>query len=71
MESSGFSLVEQSEERMVFRANTIFRRVAFLFEDRIIVTQKGDKIHIDGIRRGVVYVVYCLEGFIKNSKRAE
>lgn len=71
METSGFSLKEDAEGRMVFRANTIFRRVAFLFEDAIVVTQNGGSIHIEGVRRGVVFVVYCLDGFIKNSKRGE
>ncbi len=67
MESSGFSFKEERDGKLLFGANTILRRVAFLFEDTIEVSQKGDKIHIEGIRRGVVYVVYCLDGFIKSS----
>ncbi len=68
METSGFSLKEKRDGELKFTANTIFRRLAFLFEDTITVTQRGDKIHIEGVRRGVVYIVYCLDGFIQNSK---
>ncbi len=69
MESSGFTLKDERDGVMTFRANTIFRRVAFLFEDSIEVSQSGDMIHIEGIRRGAVYAVYLLESFIANSKR--
>lgn len=69
MEASGFTLKGQSEGQMKFGANTIFRRIAFLFEDSIVVSQKGDKILFEGPRRGVVYVTFMLEGFIKNSQK--
>ncbi len=71
MEASGFSLKEERDGKMIFRANTLFRRILFLFEDDIVVEQNGANIQIEGVRRGVVYVVYCLDGFIKNSKRGE
>ncbi|MFR9494839.1 MAG: hypothetical protein SNI51_00435 [Rikenellaceae bacterium] len=71
MESSGFTLCEERDGVMIFRANTILRRIAFLFEDRIEVRQVANQIQMDGIRKGVVYAVYCLDGFIKNSKRGE
>ncbi len=66
MEMSGFSLKEERDGKMLFGANTILRRVAFLFEDTITVSQEGESIRIEGVRRGVVYIVYCLEGFINN-----
>ncbi|MFI3324089.1 MAG: hypothetical protein SNI45_01460 [Rikenellaceae bacterium] len=71
MESAGFSLKEKRDGKLYFRANTILRRVAFLFEDVIVVEQRGEKIYIEGIRRGVVYAAFRLEGFIANSKRGE
>ncbi len=71
MESAGFSLSKRADGKIYFHANTILRRVAFLFEDVIVVEQRGEMIHIEGIRRGVVYAAYRLEGFIENSKRAE
>ncbi|MFR9503568.1 MAG: hypothetical protein SNH73_03860 [Rikenellaceae bacterium] len=71
MESSGFSFEREGDGKLYYRANTFLRRLTFLFEDVIVVEQRGENIHIEGVRRGVVYVVYCLEGFIKNSKRGE
>ncbi len=71
MEASGFTFKQERDGKLIFRANTILRRVAFLFEDAIVAQQHGSSIRIEGVRRGVVYVVYCLDGFIKNSKRAQ
>ncbi len=70
MSASGFRLVEERDDEMIFRADTILRRVAFLFEDDIHVTQEGETIKIVGIRRGVAYIVYRLDGYIKSSNRA-
>jgi hypothetical protein len=55
---AGFSLVEKSEGRMLFRANNILSRLVMLFEDEITVEQYGQWIDITGIRRGVAKVVY-------------
>lgn len=71
MEMSGFSLKGEQDGVLTFKANTILRRLTFLCEDNIEVSQKGNQISVEGVRRGVVYVVYCLDGFIKNSKRGE
>lgn len=56
--AAGFSLVEKSEGRMLFRANNILSRLVMLFEDEITVEQYGQWIDITGIRRGVAKVVY-------------
>ncbi|MFI3280710.1 MAG: hypothetical protein R3Y44_01930 [Rikenellaceae bacterium] len=69
MESAGFSLKSKSDGVLTFKANTILRRVTFLFEDQISVSQRGESIHIEGVRRGVAYAVYYLEAFIKNSRQ--
>ncbi|MFI3286688.1 MAG: hypothetical protein R3Y08_08550 [Rikenellaceae bacterium] len=71
MEMKGFTLREERDNILIFRANTILRRIAFMGEDTIEVSQQGDKILIDGIRKSVVYIAYYLEGFIENSKRGE
>ena len=55
---AGFSLKEESEGRMVFRADNILSRLVMLFEDDITVEQYGQWIDITGIRRGVAKVVY-------------
>ena len=55
---AGFSLKEESEGRMVFRADNILSRLVMLFEDDITVEQYGQWVDITGIRRGVAKVVY-------------
>lgn len=56
--ASGFTLKEESEGRMVFRADNILSRLFLLFEDEIVVEQYGQWIEISGIRRGVAKVLY-------------
>jgi hypothetical protein len=60
--ASGFTLKEESEGRMVFRADNILSRLFLLFEDEITVEQYGQWIDITGIRRGVAKVVYNTMG---------
>lgn len=56
--AAGFTLKEESEGRMVFRADNILSRLFLLFEDEIVVEQYGQWIDISGIRRGVAKVLY-------------
>ena len=56
--AAGFTLKEESEGRMVFRADNILSRLFLLFEDEITVEQYGQWIDITGIRRGVARVLY-------------
>ncbi|MBQ5875762.1 MAG: hypothetical protein IIW60_07815 [Alistipes sp.] len=56
--ASGFTLKEESEGRMVFRADNILSRLFLLFEDEITVEQYGQWVDITGIRRGVARVLY-------------
>lgn len=60
--AAGFTLKEESEGRMVFRADNIISRLVMLFEDEITVEQYGQWIDITGIRRGVAKVVYNTMG---------
>lgn len=58
---AGFSLREEGDGRMVFRADNMLDRLVMLFEDEITVVQYGQWIDITGIRRGVAKVVYRME----------
>ncbi|MBO5878645.1 MAG: hypothetical protein J6Q29_04160 [Alistipes sp.] len=55
---AGFTLKEESQGRMVFRADNILSRIVMLFEDEIVVEQNGPKLDITGIRRAVAKVIY-------------
>ena len=60
MALAGYSLKSESDEGLVFRANSILDRVVMLFEDEIVVEQQGEQITLSGIRRGVAKVIYRL-----------
>ena len=55
---AGFSLREEGDGRMVFRADNMLDRLGMLFEDEIVVEQYAQWIDITGIRRGVAKVVF-------------
>ena len=63
--SAGFSL---RGDRGTFRADGPLRKLMLLGEDEIKVSQYGQWIQIDGIRRGVARVEYRLDSYIQMSK---
>lgn len=67
-EVAGFRLCEEDGQRMIFRAEGVLKRLSLLYEDEIHVSQQGDKIQIEGIRRGVAKVVYRLVAYIENGQ---
>lgn len=60
MAAAGFSPIEQSEDRLVLRANSILDRLMMLFEDEIEVKRDGEGVMISGNRRGLAKIVYRL-----------
>lgn len=62
--SSGFSLHSEEDGVMVFRADTLLQKLMLLGEDEIRVSQYGQWIVLDGIRRGVARVQYRLDSYI-------
>lgn len=71
MRSAGFSLLREEEGKMIFRADTLLRKAMLLFEDEIEVTQYGQWIRLDGIRRGVAHAAYRLDAYLTMVKRNE
>ena len=71
MKDSGFELHREEDEVMYFRAKNPLRRFMMLYEDELKVSQYGQWIEVEGIRRGVAMVVYRLDSFIAMVKRNE
>lgn len=69
--SAGFSLRDEQDGVMVFRADSPLRKLTLLWEDEIRVSQYGQWIEIDGIRRGVARVQYQLETYLRNKRYNE
>lgn len=68
---SGFAPVSETDDELRFRGDGFLRRLSLLFEDEIRVTQFGQWIEIEGIRRGVARAAYRLEGYIETVRRDE
>lgn len=68
LHSSGFKLVDEQEGVMMFRASTLWRRLLMLGEDEIRVSQYGQWVRLEGIRRGVARAAYRLDSYIEQSK---
>ncbi|WP_295938712.1 hypothetical protein [uncultured Alistipes sp.] len=66
--TGGFVLSEEEDGVMTFRADGIMRKLRLLGEDEIKVSQYGQWIRIDGIRRGVARVQYRLDSYIQMAK---
>ena len=69
--SAGFSLREETDGVLRFRADGFLHRLLLLFEDEIAVSQHGQWILLDGIRRGVARVEYRLDSYIRMTERNE
>lgn len=67
--ASGFALVAENDDKMVFQADSVLRRLSFLMEDEITVSQYGQWVEVKGIRRAAARVAYRLEMFVTNKRR--
>lgn len=68
---SGYTLVKDDGERLTFRAANLFKRLRLLFEDEVTVSQYGQWVVIDGIRRSVAEIEMRLNTYMQNAKRNE
>ncbi len=70
MRVCGFELDREEEGVLYFRGANILKRAMLLFEDELRVSQYGQWIEIEGIRRGAVRVAYRLEGYLSRPKES-
>lgn len=69
--TAGFSLRAEQDGVLTFRADSPLRKLTLLGEDEIRVSQYGQWIEIDGIRRAVARVQYQLENYLRNKRYDE
>lgn len=62
--SAGFSLRSEQDGELIFRADNFLQKLMLLGEDEIKVSQYGQWIVLDGIRRGIARVQYRLDSYI-------
>lgn len=66
--SAGFSLRSEQDGIMCFRADNFLKKLTLLGEDEIKVSQYGQWIVLDGIRRGVARIAYRLDSYIQTTQ---
>lgn len=71
MKDLGFELMKEEDEVLFFRATSPLRKLIYLYEDEIKVSQYGQWIEIEGIRRGVAKIVYRLDPILERLGRHE
>ena len=69
--SAGFSLRSEEDGELIFRADNFVKKLLLLGEDEIKVSQYGQWILLDGIRRGVARVEYRLDSYIHMTRHDE
>ena len=69
--SAGLSLRREEEGTLFFRADGFVQKLLLLWEDEIRVSQYGQWIELDGIRRGVARVQYLLDSYLQMKRRNE
>ena len=68
---AGFRLVKEEDGVLYFRGDGLWKRLTLLFEDEIRVSQYGQWIELEGIRRGVARAWYLLDSYLEMVKRDE
>lgn len=68
MRACGFELAGEEDEALLFRGANLVKRASLLFEDELRVSQYGQWIEIEGIRRGAAKVAWRLEGYLAHTK---
>lgn len=66
--AAGFSLRSEADGKMVFRADGPLHKLMLLGEDQIEISQYGQWILIEGIRRGVARVEYRLNSYLEMTR---
>lgn len=69
--SEGFSLRSEEEGVLTFRADNWAKKLLLLGEDELKVSQYGQWIRIEGIRRGVARVQYRLDSYMQMIRHDE
>ena len=64
----GFKLVEEREEKLIYRAVGILQRLWFVFEDRVEVRKVDGGVELYGVRRAVARIAFQLKAYVANRR---
>lgn len=66
MESRGYRLESENDERMTFRSRSVITRILRMFEDRITLEKSLGGFRMEGLSREIGRLVYGLEYKFRN-----
>ena len=69
MKLYGFKFAGTRDDRLVYRAEGIIRRIILLFEDEVLVREVEGGVEIEGLRRSAVRIIYQLRAYIEHKER--
>ena len=64
----GFSVEQEGDDSVVYRAEGIVQRISLMFEDRIEVRAVEGGVELKGLRRSVARVALQLKSYINNRR---
>ena len=65
---NGYSVVSESANEWTLRASSPAKKLILMWEERLTITQQGDELVIDGIRKEVVRLVFRLSPALEQSR---
>lgn len=66
MESRGYSLETESEEKMTFRSRSVMNRIFRVWEDRVTLEKGLGGFYVEGLSRDITRIVAGLEYKFRN-----
>lgn len=64
----GFSIEQQYDDRLIYRAEGLLRRLVYIFEDRIELRKVDGGVELRGVRRAVARVAFQLKAYLNNRR---
>ena len=65
----GYSLSRQADDRLVFRSNSMWKRLTNQFDDVITVTSAGRYMTVEGLKKDVVRIELRLNSRLNPDKQ--
>lgn len=64
MKSYGYSPVSQADDKLVFRADKLAKKIASQFDDTVTMTKEGELLAIEGLKKDVLRIQLRINAFI-------
>lgn len=63
-----YSLVKEEDGKMIFRSQKMVKRILWQFDDAVTVSQNGDNIEIEGLKKIISRVQLRIDAYINHQQ---